>query len=208
MMSPLIELEPYDPQPGRDFFGPASDWWHNAVVSQFGTSWYVYAEGYRTAADLLVASASKDRSSVNFLIYPIVFLYRQYVELSLKSMLRDSATLLCRDIPLSTRHELGPLWSQLTPLLKEALGTNLTKRELQVLTNLVRQFSDSDPTSQTFRYPEQTDGSPARFPETHINIRRLRDEVTNAATVVERVGNYIVILLDQQNEFASEMGGP
>jgi hypothetical protein len=51
----------HEPKPEGALFGPEADWWHNAVVSQWHSSWYVYAEGYRRAADALVEVAAAER---------------------------------------------------------------------------------------------------------------------------------------------------
>ena len=57
-----IDPTPYAPRLGGTFFGPDADWWHNAVVSNFHSSWYIYAEGYRKAADSLVEAANRDEN--------------------------------------------------------------------------------------------------------------------------------------------------
>jgi hypothetical protein len=54
----------------------------------------VYALGYRTAADALIERvAGMDQDA---LVYPIVFCYRQYLELLLKSRHRRGSEVLRR----------------------------------------------------------------------------------------------------------------
>ncbi len=52
-------------------------------------SWPIYTAGFKKAADLLVKNArtAYDR---NTLIFPVLFLYRQYIELSLKEIIGDA----------------------------------------------------------------------------------------------------------------------
>ena len=45
------------------------------------------AEGYKRAADLLIERAKESTQLRNMLVYPIVFCYRHYLELTLKAML-------------------------------------------------------------------------------------------------------------------------
>ena len=44
-------------------------------------------DGYKTAADLMVEAAASDRLSRDTLVFPIIFNYRQFLELSLKYQL-------------------------------------------------------------------------------------------------------------------------
>lgn len=202
-MTPSIESNVPNPRPGDTIFGPDADWWHNAVVSEFHSSWYVYADGYRQAAAHLVETASLDRSRNDFLVYPIVFLYRQYLELSFKGMLRDVSWLRGDDPPLFSSHSLTTIWNRLRPLLREAIGDD-DEIHWQVLTNCVEEFSRCDPSSQTFRYPESRDGSPAGHTVTHINLRRLRDEMDNAYAVIDSLWNYLVVLTDWEQDRRDE----
>ena len=181
-------------------FGPDADWWHNAVVSKWHSSWYVYAEGYRRAADALAEVAAADRGENDALVYPIVFLYRQYLELSFKGMLRDAAFAAGAEPPGIASHSLPKVWATLQPLLKDALDQDLKAVEWQILTNCVDQFAKSDPTSQTFRYPVQKDGAPADHVTTHINLRQLRDEMANAHLVIDCIWNYLVVRGDLRQE--------
>ena len=63
-------------------FASDPDPWHNAYLDRVPMPWCLYADGYRKAATLLVERCETfyDR---NTLIYPIAFLYRQYLELAL-----------------------------------------------------------------------------------------------------------------------------
>ncbi len=43
-------------------------------------TWHGYVEGYKLAADLFVQHIGDTYSKQNYLIYPIVFVYRQAIE--------------------------------------------------------------------------------------------------------------------------------
>ena len=53
----------------------------NAVLSN--TSWVIYAEGFKRAAEILISNI-KTTFEMNTVIFPILALFRQYVELTLK----------------------------------------------------------------------------------------------------------------------------
>lgn len=56
----------------------------NFIPDQFG----IYALGYREAAELLGQRCLNSRAEADSLVYPLVFLWRHYVELRLKELLR------------------------------------------------------------------------------------------------------------------------
>ena len=57
-------------------------------IAEFGgdpRSWFAaLSNGYKKAGDLLVEEADGNR---NFIVYPIIFCYRHFVELSIKGLL-------------------------------------------------------------------------------------------------------------------------
>ena len=79
-------------------FAPASreDWHKNAIVGGFYSELYVLMEGYYEAANMLISSALDEGNStrdLTFLFHPICFLYRHYIELSLKYLISKSELL-------------------------------------------------------------------------------------------------------------------
>jgi hypothetical protein len=196
---PKIDLPEEPIRPGGEFFKPDSDWWHNAVVDPYRPSWYIYAAGYLRAAESLIGQVSTRRSEIDFLVYPIIFLYRQYLELSLKYISADAEALArAYKEPLRT-HRLDLLWSRGRAAIEAALpGTDLT--DLAVVDNCIVQFAALDPSSETFRYPVRKDGAPVHLPVTHINLRNLSEEMANVARVIESFSNYILVQLDLQRD--------
>src|SRR5712671_6183891 len=67
------------------------DWETNAWVR--GATDYAYAEGYRRAARILADHVIQNRWDIDFLVYPIVFLYRHNIELQFKRLIPDGAFL-------------------------------------------------------------------------------------------------------------------
>jgi hypothetical protein len=61
-----------------------------AAIERHGYSRLVFmTDGYKVAADILVEEAIADRISRYDLIYPILFCYRQFIELSLKGLIES-----------------------------------------------------------------------------------------------------------------------
>lgn len=91
------------PTPGVKLFTDAVDWQNNACTSGgwIIDPWDLYADGYREAADHLVERIVEGQSlTLDTIVYPIVFLYRQYLELRLKQLIPLSGRLLYLDIDL------------------------------------------------------------------------------------------------------------
>ena len=66
-------------------------------------------DGYKTAADLMVAAAGQDRLTRDTLVFPIIFNYRHFLEISLKYLLATYGPNV--DIESNWRsHDLATLW--------------------------------------------------------------------------------------------------
>ncbi|HEX4798523.1 MAG TPA: hypothetical protein VFV04_04490, partial [Burkholderiales bacterium] len=79
-------------------------------------AWYFYINGYKDAADLLVTHVSEGDSRK--LGYPIAFLYRQHLELALKSLIRECRRALGWHEDFPKTHRIDELWRLCIELLK------------------------------------------------------------------------------------------
>ena len=199
-MSDSAEKQP-EPTP---VFQAAEDWWHNAVVGYLRGSWAPYVEGYRTAADRLVEVTAADRTLLDAVIYPIVFLYRQYLELSLKAMIRDLDVLLEHNRRPPTVHGLPPLFDRFRSGFSEFcrnLGESMP--DVSRIASVINEFHDADPSSVVFRYPEDKDGQPS-LSYGHINVRVLRDRVAEVAEELDGFLSALSAYRDFRNEMHSD----
>ncbi len=116
----------------------------------------LYMAGYKNAADALIdhVLASKNVERLDTFIFPILFLYRQFIELELKWVfLVHSAA----DIPekiefIKAKHDLCKLWSQIKPVLLEE-ATPEERQDVNTVEDYVMQFAKLDKSSSSFRYP-------------------------------------------------------
>lgn len=65
-----------------------------AFHSGFDESWGLIAEGFKRLGDLGVASVEQSGRGHDFLVYPILFSYRHFIELSLKEIIWNARRLL------------------------------------------------------------------------------------------------------------------
>lgn len=143
--------------------------WLNACVGWTSDQWHGYIEGYKLAADLLVQQVERDQRNQDLLIYPIVFLYRHALEVSLKHLIWVGSQLRDTRPELSTHHRLVPLWRQCRPIIEE-VWPHGSKEDLEAAGALLEQFETRDPNSTVFRYPVTKEGLPAHSSSEHIHI--------------------------------------
>lgn len=169
-----------------------------ATMCRAHSSWWGHAISYKKSADLLVNQALLRRSELDIVILPVCFLYRHYLELALKALARDVATIKGVDAP-KLDHGLMERWS----FAREYMGDNPDEDDALAATeSLLKEWSEIDPNSFSFRYPTTKEGKPS-LPEsfTQLNIRQLRDAIEK----VDRVFSGISELLAEDIEVMNDM---
>lgn len=171
------------PKKGDTLFTASEDWWHNACLNYAGTDWGLYAKGYLQAGDVLVEHIKETHARQDFLVYPIVFLYRQYLELRLKQLIAYGQRILDNPPDFPKTHQLDKLWAICRVTLKKIEQT-IPDQDLEAIDEAISQFCAVDPTSEGFRYPTNKEGQPSLPDELkYINVR-------NLAEVMARVGSF------------------
>lgn len=97
------------------------DWYHDPTE--------LYIVEYKEAGDSLVNSVTDRSGTADSLIFPIVYLYRYYIELRLKSLLHDGNRLLDIEHKQKPSHQLSKLWSKVRDILVE-LWPDVSKDDL------------------------------------------------------------------------------
>lgn len=163
------------PGPGDTLFPGAPA--RTAARSQSsGQAWYDYTTGYKEAADLLVAHVEATGRRADKLGYPILFLYRQHLELVVKNLIRVCCDALGRAQDFPKHHRLDQLWHTCAGLLLEvAPGTSVD--EVRETTRLFRELSIADPNADGFRFPEDTRGHASLVGSVDVNLSSVRDIV-------------------------------
>jgi hypothetical protein len=190
-------LDPED----KKLFKADDDWWHNAVIWKTGNDWFAYANGYRIAADRLVESIMQDRMEIDFLVYPIVFLYRQSIELYLKCIIKDSKNLLELGGSFPKNHNILKLWIEAQSLLIK-IWPEGQEEDLDKIGYFIKQFSEHDPSSESFRYPEDKKGQKAIKDISHINLRHLKEIMNDLIESLDGAHSGLIDYLDNRGEMS------
>ncbi|WP_404415091.1 hypothetical protein [Marinospirillum sp.] len=166
-------------------FTEADDWWMNACLDWYHDASELYIVGYKEAADSLVESVNNRNGTADSLVFPIVFLYRQYLELRLKSLLEDGRRLLDKPHEVGAEHRLSKLWQPTREILLEVWPEG-NREHLKIVGKLIAEFEKADPRSTSFRYPKDLSGKKSvKLEIPRLNLRNLSEVIGAMAIILE-----------------------
>lgn len=146
---------------------------------------YLYEEGYKRAADLLVEGA-RSEITPDPLLYPIVFLYRQYLELKLKSLLNSIPWEEDSEASKALgQHNLRALWEILKGSVIPKVWPEVLTEFVEAVDNCIGEFEREDAGSYAFRYPEDKGGCR----QTVQNLRSV--DLSNFSKVMGKIANFL-----------------
>ena len=142
--------------------------------------------GYREAADLLVAQTELRPYLASNLIYPAIFSYRHSLELHLKYLLGAHGS-LAGEAPDFTSHRFKDLWPRCRRLIKLfAQGCEPSAlKDLEAVGARIVEFDSVDPNSYSFRFAQNTRGQPIRLQLNTIDLPNLRTIVASLHNFLE-----------------------
>lgn len=118
-----------------------------------------YIDGFHKAAAILIErlAADKTQYAPNEITFPIIFLYRQYLELQLKEIVGLGVELkeIADPEKVLERHNLLRLWVKVEELHLKMQGAGVSP-DLQTTGGVVKEFHDLDQTGQESRYATTT----------------------------------------------------
>lgn len=167
--------------------------------------WCVYADGFLRAAEILVENV-RTTYELNTVIFPILFLYRHYIELSLKETIAYGRYLQ-HGTPKS--HDLKSLWKETKACIYKHT-TNLDKDELQEVERVVLRIHELDPTSEASRYPvvkkRQGTTRAASFSQgpTHVDLDDLAENMKILSKFIHNITNFLSVAQDLEAEYRTE----
>jgi hypothetical protein len=182
------------PEKGTSLFTLGNDW-SNAYVEQ---DWEMYIRGYVQAANLLVEYVGQSQLDSDILVFPIVFMYRQHLELRIKGLQLSAQELLNQSDGMKQTHDIKGLWEACSPLLQQIFKDQYLE-EFDTVKQIINQFSKIDPNSEGFRYPINRNGQqslPAEFH--HINLGHLAKTLSGIAKFLDNLQINILYRLGRE----------
>jgi hypothetical protein len=183
------------PNQGDKPFVVADDPFDNANIADDGfTRLILMMDGYKSAADLMVQAAVDDRRTRDILVFPIIFNYRQFLELSLKYQLATFGPAV--DIqPNWQSHDLAKLWSEFLKMI-ECYGTEDPDEVDPVVGDIILEFAKIDPRSYSYRYPLDRRGKPVPVAYSDLHLPTLADVIKGVAGYFSGCDGYFSSLRD------------
>lgn len=183
---------------GQALFIQGEDWYNNAMLGcVYYSPWDIYAAGYKDAADALVGALAERKASLDSVVYPLVFLYRQGLELQLKLILPLARRLVGKEAVADHQHGLMPLWSELRRHL-EQLNLREDDKELPAIEDFIRQLDTVDPASFAFRCATTKKGEVSLPELRHVKVRHLSEVMDSVFMLLG--GIYSMLGETEQND--------
>lgn len=163
------------PLPGDNPFVPSYGLTSVTIPENDLPRFYMMLIGYEEAANHLVDIALENRHRREALIFPILFLYRHYIELQLKYFISTYGHHAGIQSEWKT-HNLTILWRRFKGIFVE-FGGEIQDPDYAYKTveNIVAQFAKVDPGSFSYRYPRDTKGNPVPIDQNNLDLETLKD---------------------------------
>jgi len=173
---------------GRDdLFGPREDWNLNACLNFSADEWDLYAQGFRRAAERICKAVIESRGDkIDSLVYPVLSLYRHYLELRIKHIVSLSHELLGRPGSPPLNHKLPGIWATAEENLA-IVAAELDSRDIARVRIALTAFQKLDPHATAFRYPIDKKGDQSLPNIMHINLGRVFEELSAVGDILDFV---------------------
>ena len=207
----IFDIEPSWPQKEAKLFidsGNKYEFSHFGWEGSIEGKFYGYMKGYKESADYLIENAvsSKDISIIDTVIYPVCFLYRQYLELAMK-IIYISYSGESKETKINTfkriNHGLIKIWNKIKPYLKEEAEKN-EQDDINIVEEYIEQFHRLDISSFTFRYPITKDFNEVINNQKRINLPNLQERMDELCNFfdgcIAKLDYFKEIKADMENE--------
>jgi hypothetical protein len=178
-------------EPGERLFIDTGDYREMAMID-YSLTEVRYIVSYREAGEVLAAHVTQGGMS-DLLVFPILFAYRHWLELQLKSLITLGQHWRGENIEPTHGHKLASLWPQARAAIEAAFPDD--PADLDTVGSIVGELVGVDPDSMSFRYARDRKG------QVNLPAGLERVNVGHIATVMLQVG----ILLDGAADGMAEM---
>jgi len=179
------------------------DFRHNAIVSSGIKKFFLFSEGYKTAAIKLSEQLDGSAFYANYLVYPLIFLNRHFLELRLKELISGVNFIVNHEYEFPNGHNLNSLWNTYRAKISEAGEIETPdKKILDNIGRLINEFNFIDPKSFSFRYPVDTaqDRKPS-LKITNIDLYNFVSTMKKLYNFFDWQSDYIFRMIDLTEEF-------
>lgn len=204
------EQSPALPMPGLGdvlFQAFNQDYKNNAIVSSGIDKFFLFSDGYKAASQKLFQQLDGNSYDANTIVYPLIFLNRQFLELRLKELISGLNYISDHNRQFPNGHNLSILWTEFKKKITVLdNGIHLDEKIFPHAERLVLEFNDIDPGSFSFRYPVDT------TPDRNPSLKMKNVDLLNFQTVMTKLYHFldgysflIFHLVEMTEDFILEM---
>lgn len=193
--------------PAVPLFGPGDDYTTQAWVDDLVASDAAEADGFKEAAQALVEAVQRNDGYADTLVFPIVFCYRHYLELTLKTIVRYAQACGHVSAPAAAvtdalnGHFLHTLWALVLEALQHCPVIPTDQRIVRASLR-IDEWNQHDPASFAYRYSRSKKGTkrvlPAGGPQ--LDLVQFREGMDDLADTL----NGLTAMYDQYLEWLAE----
>ena len=183
------------------------DFRNNAILSTGVDKFYLYSEGYRQAAITLSEQIKSQGFFTDLLVYPLIYLNRQFLELRLKELISGLNYVLNQTNDFPTGHNLRYLWFNFLALINK-IGVKEFPDSVYFdsAEKLILEFNSLDPISMTFRYPVDKSGKPTpTLSVSIIDLKNFQETMEKLYAFFETNSIIVSNFKDFTDEYISQM---
>ena len=178
------------PRQGDRAFVTSADPSENANIEETGHARFVLmTDGYKRAGDLMVEAAGHDNLARDTLVFPIIFNYRHFLEISLKYLLATYGPTVGIE-PNWRSHDLATLWGSVLEML-ESYGTPDPDEADPVVGEIIIEFAKIDPNSYAYRYPVDRNGTLLPVAQNDLHLPTLADVMNGVSGYFDGCDAYL-----------------
>lgn len=189
-------------------FGDGPDYDSQAVIDMGFFAEYAYIEGFKDAARVICDSVKSGEQYADTMVYPAVYCYRHYFELSLKRVIRLGYELdILANLPDALKgHNLASLWHHAKEVIQKVVTDESINVLLKRIETRINEFHKFDPNGEAFRYSTRKDGVRS-LPEDayRINLVVFREAMDDIADAIDGVMAYMEEALENYSDYKSEL---
>ena len=171
------------PDETDSLFASTPDWRMRAILEFSAADWDAYLIGFKREADIILDQLASDPHYQELIVFPVLFLYRHYLELKMKQLIAQGSALLDQDAIFPSTHSLLDLWRTCRPIITSVFPES-QGHDASAVTKIIEEFHSIDPSSELFRYPISKK-SRVTIPE---NLKQL--DLANVARVMAKLETF------------------
>ncbi len=188
------------PQSGGKLFKSDGKLRNIADTTVSHEDWCIYADGYKRAVDILVQDVLKTGTKKNFIVYPIIFLYRHYLELCLKDILRNSSILTDQIPDIPGHHGIGDIWNACKKIILYLQSAEEDSSiDLDIISQCIREFQKYDPEATAFRYPMNKKGGNSLANLKRIDLLNFSEVGDKLSNAIGSLSEWVYVLLQHKS---------